>query len=138
MVQGLSLHAPNAGGLGLIPSQGTRSHMPQLRVHMPQLKDTTCPKEDQRSQNSEPVQQKKKKKKGLGWQTSWSQANPGLGEAEADCRGCDLGWLFLAWSISAQIPPSLLIANQGQRLEGNSGGKWGLLIERHSELPEWA
>ena len=25
-------------GPGLIPSQGTRSHMPQLRVHMPPLK----------------------------------------------------------------------------------------------------
>ena len=32
------LHAPNAGGLGLIPGQGTRSHMPQLRVHMLQQK----------------------------------------------------------------------------------------------------
>ena len=84
VVQWLSLHAPNAGGLGLIPSQGTRSHMPQLRVRMPQLKDTTCPNEDRRSQNSEPVQKKKKKKKGLGWQTSWSRANPGLGKAEAE------------------------------------------------------
>ena len=36
---GLRLHAPNAGGPGLIPGQGTRSRMPQLRVHMPQLKD---------------------------------------------------------------------------------------------------
>ena len=26
-VQWLRLHAPNAGGLGLIPGQGTRSHM---------------------------------------------------------------------------------------------------------------
>ena len=25
-------HAPNAEGLGLIPIQGTRSHMPQLRI----------------------------------------------------------------------------------------------------------
>ena len=31
-------HTPNAGGLGLIPGQGTRSHMPQLRVRMPQLR----------------------------------------------------------------------------------------------------
>ena len=29
MVRGLRLHTPNAGGLGLIPGQGTRSHMPQ-------------------------------------------------------------------------------------------------------------
>ena len=32
LVQWLRLQAPNAGGLGSIPSQGTRSHMPQLRL----------------------------------------------------------------------------------------------------------
>ena len=32
MVWWLRVHAPSAGGLGLIPGQGTRSHMPQLRV----------------------------------------------------------------------------------------------------------
>ena len=32
MVQWLRFHAPNAGGPGLISDQGTRSHMPQLRV----------------------------------------------------------------------------------------------------------
>ena len=37
MVQWLRLHVPNARGLGLIPGQGTRFHMPQLRVHMLQL-----------------------------------------------------------------------------------------------------
>ena len=31
VVQWLRLHAPNAGDPGLIPGQGTRSHMPQLR-----------------------------------------------------------------------------------------------------------
>ena len=35
MVQWLRLHAPNAGGLVSIPGQGNRSHMPQLRVRMP-------------------------------------------------------------------------------------------------------
>ena len=38
MVQWLRLHGPNAGGLGSIPGQGTRSHMLQRRVHRPQLK----------------------------------------------------------------------------------------------------
>ena len=38
VVQWLRFRAPDAGGLGLIPRQGTRSHMPQLRVHMSQLK----------------------------------------------------------------------------------------------------
>ena len=55
MVQWLRLHTPNAGGLGLIPGQGNRSHMPQLRVRMPQLKtpraiekieDSMCCNED--------------------------------------------------------------------------------------------
>ena len=34
MVQWLRLHAPNAGGLGSIPGQGTinKSHMPQLKI----------------------------------------------------------------------------------------------------------
>ncbi|TEA40338.1 hypothetical protein DBR06_SOUSAS40510008, partial [Sousa chinensis] len=38
VVQWLRLHAPNAGGPGSIPSGGTRSHTPQLRVRMLQLK----------------------------------------------------------------------------------------------------
>ena len=38
MVQWLRLHASHTGGPDLIPGQGTRSHMPQLRVHMPPLK----------------------------------------------------------------------------------------------------
>ena len=38
VVQWLRLCTPNAGGLGLIPGQGTRPYMPQLRVHTPQLK----------------------------------------------------------------------------------------------------
>ncbi|TEA25223.1 hypothetical protein DBR06_SOUSAS1010116, partial [Sousa chinensis] len=31
----LTLHTPSAGGPGLIPGQGTRSRMPQLRARMP-------------------------------------------------------------------------------------------------------
>ena len=39
VIHWLRLHAPNAGGLGLIPAgQGTRSYMPQLGVCKPQLK----------------------------------------------------------------------------------------------------
>ena len=38
MVQWLRFHTPSAGGLCSIPGQGTRPHMPQLRVPMPQLK----------------------------------------------------------------------------------------------------
>ena len=32
MVECLRLCARNAGGLGSIPGQGTRSHMPQLKI----------------------------------------------------------------------------------------------------------
>ena len=38
VVQGLRLHISSARGLGSIPGQGTRSHMPQLRVFTLQLK----------------------------------------------------------------------------------------------------
>ena len=37
-VQWLRLHASRAGGLGSAPGRGTRSHMPQLGVHTPQLR----------------------------------------------------------------------------------------------------
>ena len=49
VVQWLRLSTLNAGGLGSIPDQGTRYHMPQLsicmlqlRVHTLQLKDSLC------------------------------------------------------------------------------------------------
>ena len=37
VVQWLRRHNPNAGGLGLIAGQATRSYMLQLRVPKPQL-----------------------------------------------------------------------------------------------------
>ena len=51
VAQWLRFHVPSAGSPGSIPGQGTRSHMPQLRVHTLQLKilhipmkieDATC------------------------------------------------------------------------------------------------
>ena len=41
MVQGLQLQAPNSGAWDLIPGQGSISHIPQLRVHSPQLKQAS-------------------------------------------------------------------------------------------------
>ena len=38
VVQWVRLRAPSAGGPSSIPVQGTRSHVPQLRVRMLQLK----------------------------------------------------------------------------------------------------
>ena len=38
VVQWLRCNIPNAGHPGSISGQGTRSHMPQLRDYMPQLK----------------------------------------------------------------------------------------------------
>ena len=42
--------APNVGGPGSIPGQGTRPHMPQLRVCMPQLKIPSVTTKTQHSQ----------------------------------------------------------------------------------------
>ena len=41
IVQWLRHRTPKAGGLGLIPGQGTRSHMSQLSVYKPQLRPST-------------------------------------------------------------------------------------------------
>ncbi|TEA28647.1 hypothetical protein DBR06_SOUSAS16810003, partial [Sousa chinensis] len=48
----LRLHAPNAGGPGSIPGQGTRSHMPQLRDYMPQLSSYAATKSSHATTNS--------------------------------------------------------------------------------------
>ena len=42
VVQWLKLGAPKARGPGSIPGQGTRSHIPQLRVHMLQPRPSTA------------------------------------------------------------------------------------------------
>ena len=42
LVQWLTILAPSAEGLGLTPDQGTRSHIPQLRVCMLQLRAGTA------------------------------------------------------------------------------------------------
>ena len=43
MVQQLRLHVPVWGDLGLIPSQGTKSHMLQLRSHaIMKMEDPVC------------------------------------------------------------------------------------------------
>ena len=51
VVQWLRLHTPNAGGLGLMPGQGTRSYMLQL-------KDPSCC-DLKKSCNKDPVQPNK-------------------------------------------------------------------------------
>ena len=38
VVPRLGLCTSNAGGMGLVPGEGTRSHMQQLRIHMSKLK----------------------------------------------------------------------------------------------------
>ena len=44
VVQWLRLHAPNAGGLGSIPDQGTRSLRPQLKIFAPaKMEDSMFP-----------------------------------------------------------------------------------------------
>ena len=44
------LQTPNAGGPGLSPGWGTRSHMPQLRVHIPHLKNPCIATKTENSQ----------------------------------------------------------------------------------------
>ena len=55
VVQWLRLRAPNAGGPGLIPGQGTSSHVPQLRVRMRQLKIPHAATEDPARGSEDPV-----------------------------------------------------------------------------------
>ncbi|TEA35837.1 hypothetical protein DBR06_SOUSAS1110216, partial [Sousa chinensis] len=50
VVQRLRLCVPNAGGPGSIPGQETRSHMPQLRACMAQLKTPRAATETRCSQ----------------------------------------------------------------------------------------
>ena len=51
MAQWLRLRVPNAGDPGLIPGQGTRFYMPQLKIMHVETKnkDPACHNEDQRS-----------------------------------------------------------------------------------------
>ena len=58
VVQWLTLLAPNASGPGSIPGQGTRSHMPQLRVHMQQL-EIQCAKMKIKDSNQDSAQPSK-------------------------------------------------------------------------------
>ena len=46
VVQWLRPQAPNAGGPTLIPGQGTRPHMPHLRILHATTKNLTCRDED--------------------------------------------------------------------------------------------
>ena len=79
MVQWLRCCASSAGGLGLIPGQGTRSHRLQLKISHGAMKieGPLCLKE-------EPAQPnyfiKKKKKRGEApWQSPWVEASAHLG-----------------------------------------------------------
>ena len=49
VVQWLRLHTPNAGGPSLIPDQGPRSHMQQLKSSHVEIKDPACCKEHWKS-----------------------------------------------------------------------------------------
>ena len=50
VVQWLRFHTPNAGGPGSIPGGGTKSHMPQLSVHMLQIKKPSAAMKTEYSQ----------------------------------------------------------------------------------------
>ena len=59
VVPWLRLHAPKEGDPGLLPGQGTRSHMLQLRVYMSQLKILHASTKDPTHQNEGPMQPNK-------------------------------------------------------------------------------
>ena len=54
MAQWLRFGAYNAGGPALIPGQGIRFRMPQLGVHMPQLRPHSAAKETDNCLNCQP------------------------------------------------------------------------------------
>ena len=62
VVQWVRLRAPNAGGLGLIPGLGTRSHMLKPRVQMLKLQipSVATKMEDPTCRKYDPVQQSNK------------------------------------------------------------------------------
>ena len=61
VVQWLRLLSPSAGGLGSILGQGTRSYMPQLRLHMPKLKISHVATKTQYSQINRYIKKNKNK-----------------------------------------------------------------------------
>ena len=76
MIQQQRIHAPNAEGLGLVPAQGTGSHMLQLRVHRPQLRIPDAATKDPAFCNSDTeIEQKQglKQRPVLKELTAWLQ-----------------------------------------------------------------
>lgn len=53
VVQGLRLRVRNAGGLGSIPAQGTRSHVPRLKSPHAATKDASRHSEDPAHSNED-------------------------------------------------------------------------------------
>ena len=64
MVQWLRLCTLNAGGLGSIPGQGTRSHMPQLKMPQTATKILHAATKTRHSQINKKILKKKKKEDG--------------------------------------------------------------------------
>ena len=73
VIQWLRIRAPNAGGSGSIPGQGTRSHMPQASICMLQWKIPCAATKTRWSQISKiNVKKEKMKKKCALWRNSES------------------------------------------------------------------
>ena len=124
VVQGLGLHALNAGGPSSIPGQGTRSHMLQLRVCTLQLRipyaPTKLPKCHNQDQCSQ-IKNIKKKKKISSDPTITTQTlsllNPSLNiqlwhllhGASPDCSGTMILKAYvLPWWFKRQSLPAML------------------------------
>ena len=81
VVRWLRLHTPNAGSLGSIPGQGTRSHMPQLRVCMLQQRILHAAMKTQHSQKNKLIFKTKQNKPFCDWKQELRQdeKDPGWG-----------------------------------------------------------
>ena len=80
VAQWLRLYAPNAGGLGSIPSQGTRSYMPQVRIPhaTTKMEISVFHKKTQHSQINKDRKKKKKTKHKWILKNTWEYTSSSL------------------------------------------------------------
>ena len=107
---GLRLHNPDAGGSDSIPGQGTRSHMLQPRIHMPQLKMLHAATKMEDPTTKTKSSQKKKKKK-IFFKVYFAQHKYALYFQGYNCHDVE-NWLLcfkldcVGYSHEEVMPPS--------------------------------
>ena len=113
VVQWLTLHAPNAGGPGLIPGQRIRTHMSQLKrdpiCH--NKEDPECPNATTKTQHSQINQNTFKKQFFAVLQSDFWNTPQGWAPI---VRGMDCEYKV------GDFSPNLCFSGQGERLEVDS------------------